>query len=216
MDPLNRERFLRVLGLSSDQFDYWGARDHVAMAWGRSRPKRFNAYEPLDLFAMGLCQALSGLLDRKAAAAVVRNFWALWIDALRRIEAGGPDAPREIFFVGLRETDAEPVLSVSAGTLPEIARDLKELPLDEAPTIGAQTDLRVIDAAIREMARRAAVELPEKFFDMDERLFAAMVAEDNRRRLREPELRRPREKSRGSKHRAAPIMRDLARRDTMQ
>jgi hypothetical protein len=193
MRTLSRDEFCRVIGLTPDTYDVWRVRGHVALAFGCSLPPAYGAYQPLDLVGMALVEAFADFLGRVAAAAIVRQFWDVWLDAVRRVEWDQPPQ-KFVFMVGKRGDliGQKPLLIVSGGTPDEVRGDVDELPPSDQPLITIQADMRGIIAKVREAATLAGVELGdepfflEKWHERHETMMAeaARVREESLRRLR--------------------------------
>src|SRR5450631_1275694 len=87
MQPLTREEFLEVLGLTGGAFDQLQHAGHVALAFGTPMPATPGRYLDLDLVAMWTNLGLTPSLGREISTTIVAGFFHQWASAVGHAEA---------------------------------------------------------------------------------------------------------------------------------
>src|ERR1700741_5163040 len=125
MQPLTRDEFLEVLGLTSGAFDQLQHARHVALAFGTPIPATPGRYLDLDLVAMAINLGLTPSLGREASTAIVGGFFHQWASAVGHAEADtSQDSFMAVGGVGRDAARRGPALMlVTHGTLSQIAQD---------------------------------------------------------------------------------------------
>jgi hypothetical protein len=213
VEPLTRDQFLKIIGLSSGAFDAQQSAGHVALAFGSPMPSTPGRYWDLDLVAMAMAAALAPTFGRQAATAIVLGFFDQWVAAVGDANA---DPARSYFFAmgGIRADPDERgfrEIWVTNGTHEQISSDLQNASAVMAINV---TD---IVAQLRIKAGAAGIDLSQPFFFPSEHeRFAQIIAEFKREREeRITRLRRNKKKWRhhqalmsGHNIKAVPRLRD--------
>jgi hypothetical protein len=163
MQPLTREEFLEVLGLTGGAFDQMQHAGHVALAFGTPMPATPGRYLDLDLVAMATSLALTPSLGREISTTIVAGFFHQWASAVGHTEAD----PNQNYFmaVGGVGWDAAKkrakLLLVTHGTLNQIAEDFR----NTKDLVGFFTiNISDIIRRLRARAHAAGIDLSHPFF----------------------------------------------------
>jgi hypothetical protein len=163
MQPLTREEFLEVLGLTGGAFDQLQHAGHVALAFGTPMPATPGRYLDLDLVAMATNLGLTPSLGREISTTIVAGFFHLWASAVGHAEA---DPSQDYFMavggVGWDATKKRAkFLLVTHGTLNLIAEDFR----NRKDLVGFFTiNISDIIRRLRARAHAAGIDLSRPFF----------------------------------------------------
>jgi hypothetical protein len=203
MQPLTRDEFLKVLGLTSGAFDQLQHAGHVALAFGTPQPATPGRYLDLDLVAMAANLALTPSLGREISTTIVVGHFDQWVSAVGHAEA---DRNQNFFMaIGGVGWDAAKksakLLQVTHGTLDEIAGDFR----DTKDLVGFFTvNISDIIRRLRARAHAAGIDLRRPFFfPPDDPRFNEILTQVKRERdARIARLRRDKKKFAATKGRA--------------
>jgi hypothetical protein len=163
MQPLTRDEFLELLGLTSGSFDQLQHAGHVALAFATPLPASPGRYLDLDLVAMAINLGFTPSLGRKVSTAIVARFFHQWASAVGHAEA----TTRQEFFmavggVGWDIANKGPkLLLVTHGTLDQITGDFR----NTKELVGFLTvNVSDIIRRLRERAQRVGIDLSRPFF----------------------------------------------------
>jgi hypothetical protein len=197
MQPITREDFLRILGITSGAFDEMQHAGHVALAFGAPMPAVPGRYFGIDCVAMAIALGLAPSIGRDYATAIVGGYFNQWGTAVGHAEAD----PTQKFFIAIGGVHWDLVrkrprlLLVTNGTLDRIAKDFEQI----GGLVGAfHVNITVITLRIRARARELGIGLEQPFFlPSDHPAFAKIISQITRERdARIARLRRDKRKSR--------------------
>jgi hypothetical protein len=163
MQPLTRDEFLEVVGLSGGAFDQLQHAGHVALAFGTPLPATPGRYLDLDLVAMAINLGLTPSFGRENSTTIVAGFFHQWASAVGYAEA---NVIQDFFMaVGGVGWDAakksSKLLLVTHGTLDQINQDFRATnDLVGYFTINVSDIIR----RLRTRARAAGIDLSRPFF----------------------------------------------------
>ncbi len=203
MQPLARDEFLKLLGLTSGAFDQLQHGGHVALAFGTRSPAKPGRYIDLDLVAMAINLGFTPWLGRQASTAIVAGFFHQWASAVGHAEA---DPSKDFFLavggVGKNAAEKGPeLLLVTHGTLHEIAEDFRET----KDLMGFFTvNISDIIRRLRAKARTIGTDLARPFFfpPNDARFDEILLQVKRERDARIARLRRDKAKFAAAKSRS--------------
>lgn len=195
MQPLTRDEFLEILGLSGGAFDQLQHAGHVALAFRTPLPATPGRYLDLDLVAMAVNLGLTQSLGREISTTIVTAFFPQWASAVAHAEA---DLTRDFFMavggVGWDAAKKGPKhLVVTHGMVEQIAEDFRHV--DEL--VGFFTvNISDIIRRLRARAQAAGIDLSRAFFFLpnDPRLDQILTQIKRERDIRISRLRRDKKK----------------------
>jgi hypothetical protein len=209
MQPLSRDEFIEVLGLTSGAFDQLQHAGHVALSFGTPLPATPGRYLDLDLVAMAINLGLTPSLGRRISTTIVGGFFDQWATAVSHAEAD----PNQEFFVAVggvgwdTAKKGPKLLLVTHGALEEIAQDFREV----RGLVGFfVVNISDIIRRLRVRAQAAGIDLSRPFlFPPDDPRFEQILAQVERERdARIARLRRDKKKFAAAKARSR--RRDIA------
>jgi len=144
-------------------------RHQLALAFGRDAPIAPGRWRPLDVVAFCLTDRIEGVGGLKIAARIVREFWYIWLDAVRNWEwqvAALSDSTEEpqpiVFYVGKRLIQRD-AYYVTYGLLSQIVGDLGSL-TEGLPHPAVYVSIWDVLTGIRQRARAAGIPLLDEPF----------------------------------------------------
>jgi hypothetical protein len=165
---LTGKQFCAVAPVERANLDQLRRRKQLPMAFGRDAPIAVDRYRPLDAAAFAFGNAITPTCGRKLAAAIIREFWDVWLDGIRLWEwwprREGEKPPAIIFFVGKRLIPRREAYFVTTGTFEDVIEDLNGLPDARSPAPATHVIIGDVLAGLRSRARAAGIDLSAPFF----------------------------------------------------
>jgi hypothetical protein len=157
LTTIPRETFLALIQCKSTTLAQRQHTGEAAFAFGLTKPAHINEYPYLHAFAAILASAINrvGGIDLKPSAEIVRSTWPDWLTLLIRIES----FPHIEQYVCVAHTslDRSTPPHIAMGTTAEIEKVCP--PSETAP---CYIPIGFLLRCLRENARRAGIELPER------------------------------------------------------
>jgi hypothetical protein len=202
VQPITRDQFLQIVGITSGAFDQMQHAGHVALAFGGPLPAVPGRYFGIDCVAMAIALGLAPFTGRDHAAAIVAGFFNQWGTAVAYAEAD----PQTNFFMAIGGVRWDPVrkrsqlMLVTNGTLEQIAKDFEQI----GGLVGAiHVNITDIIQRIRVRSRELGIGIEQPFFlPPNHPAFEKIITQvKNERDTRIARLRRDKKKSRVSEAR---------------